>query len=705
VTASIYITSSEGFSGKQAVALGLLETLTQRSGRVGLFRPVSESAEHDDILEQLLNRLDPNLGLTPELCVGVTYDEVHADSASALATILQRYDAVASRCDVVVVLGSDFTDVGNPAELDFNARVAANLGAPILLVLTGLNPADRSARTPAELAQVAASTLPVLRDEHAQLLAVVVNRVGDARLDEVRDLVGAAVADARPESPGGVPVWCLPENKLLNAPSVAELRDVLGAELYSGDETLLNREVLGITVSGMSMEHVLERTFESGVVVVASDRTETIVALLLAQQAKTMPSLAALVVNGPFEFSPIVESLIRGVDLPLPMLRTQVGTDETAQRLVNTRGRFLASMERKVDAALADFAEYIDAEALLALLDVPEPTVVTPLMFEHTLLARARGDRQHIVLPEGNDDRILQAASTLLTREVADLTILGDEAAIQQRASALGLDLSAARILSPQNPELLDRFAEEYARLRAHKGVTILEARDRVQDVSYFGTMMVHLGLADGMVSGAAHTTAHTIKPSFEIVKTKPSVSIVSSVFLMSLADRVLVYGDCAVNPDPTAEQLADIAISSAETARQFNIEPRVAMLSYSTGDSGAGADVDKVREATRLVRERAPELLVEGPLQYDAATDMAVASKKLPGSEVAGRATVFIFPDLNTGNNTYKAVQRSAGALAIGPVLQGLNKPINDLSRGALVSDIVNTVAITAIQAQGATD
>lgn len=215
--------------------------------------------------------------------------------------------------------------------------------------------------------------------------------------------------------------------------------------------------------------------------------------------------------------------------------------------------------------------------------------------------------------------------------------------------------------------------------------------------------MMVHLGLADGMVSGAAHTTAHTIKPSFEVVKTKPNVSIVSSVFLMALADRVLVYGDCAVNPEPSAAQLADIAISSAETAQMFGIEPRVAMLSYSTGDSGSGADVDKVREATALVRERAPQLLVEGPLQYDAATDMAVARKKLPGSEVAGRATVFIFPDLNTGNNTYKAVQRSAGALAIGPVLQGLNKPINDLSRGALVGDIVNTVAITAIQAQGA--
>lgn len=357
---------------------------------------------------------------------------------------------------------------------------------------------------------------------------------------------------------------------------------------------------------------------------------------------------------------------------------------------------------RKVDAALADFSVNIDTDELLDALKLPEVTAVTPLMFENRLLSRARAERKHIVLPEGDDDRILQAASTLLKREVVDLTILGEPTSIRQRASELGLDLSKASLRSTQDPELIEQFATEYARLRAHKGVTLDDARDRVQDVSYFGTMMVHLGLADGMVSGAAHTTAHTIKPSFEVVKTKPNVSIVSSVFLMALADRVLVYGDCAVNPEPSAAQLADIAISSAETAQMFGIEPRIAMLSYSTGDSGSGADVDKVREATALVRERAPQLLVEGPLQYDAATDMAVARKKLPGSEVAGRATVFIFPDLNTGNNTYKAVQRSAGALAIGPVLQGLNKPINDLSRGALVGDIVNTVAITAIQAQG---
>jgi phosphate acetyltransferase len=343
----------------------------------------------------------------------------------------------------------------------------------------------------------------------------------------------------------------------------------------------------------------------------------------------------------------------------------------------------------------------VDGGKFLERLNLAATDVVTPLMFEYALLDRARASRRRIVLPEGEDDRILRAAGTLLTRNVVDLTILGDPAAITTRAGELGIDLSAAQLLSPTDPEYVDRFAADYYEMRKAKGMTPEAARDRVQDVSYFGTMMVQLGLADGMVSGAAHTTAHTIVPSFQIIKTAPGVSVVSSVFLMCLADRVLVYGDCAVNPDPTAEQLADIAISSAETAVQFNIEPRIAMLSYSTGESGTGSDVDKVREATRLVRERRPDLLVDGPIQYDAAVEPSVAKSKAPNSPVAGRATVLIFPDLNTGNNTYKAVQRSAGAVAVGPVLQGLRKPVNDLSRGALVQDIVNTVAITAIQAQ----
>ena len=330
------------------------------------------------------------------------------------------------------------------------------------------------------------------------------------------------------------------------------------------------------------------------------------------------------------------------------------------------------------------------------------PTVVTPLAFQADLIERARADRKRIVLPEPDDDRVLQAAAQVLAAGIADITFVGDSNYVATRAGELGLDLSAAQVVSVDDPTYRERYAEEFARLRAKKGVTLEQAREKVTDVSYFGTMMVHMGDADGMVSGAAHTTAHTIVPSFQIIKTAPGVSVVSSIFLMAMKDRVWAFGDCAVNPNPTAEQLADIAVTSARTAAQFGVTPRVAMLSYSTGTSGAGPDVDVVVEATRLAREKAPELAIEGPIQFDAAVDEAVASKKLPGSEVAGKATVFVFPSLEAGNIGYKAVQRSSGALAVGPVLQGLNKPVNDLSRGALVEDIVNTVALTAVQAQG---
>ena len=396
-----------------------------------------------------------------------------------------------------------------------------------------------------------------------------------------------------------------------------------------------------------------------------------------------------------------IRRLSEGVQQDLPIALTDLGTFTTAERLTRVRGPMSKESTKKIETARRLFAEQVDQAALLAAINVSASDVRTPLMFEYQLMERARADRKHIVLPEAQDDRILEAAAILLRRGVADLTLLGEETKVRARASALGLDLDAATILSPHDPALVERFAAEYAQARAHKGMTVERARGIVTDISYFGTMMVHLGLADGMVSGAVNTTAHTIRPALEFIKTRPGVNTVSSVFLMCLADRVLVYGDCAVIPEPTTEQLADIALSSADTARQFGIDPRVAMLSYSTGTSGSGADVEKVRAATALVAERAPDLALEGPIQYDAAVDPAVARTKLPNSTVAGRATVFIFPDLNTGNNTYKAVQRSAHAVAIGPVLQGLRKPVNDLSRGALVEDIVNTVAITAVQAQ----
>jgi phosphate acetyltransferase len=450
----------------------------------------------------------------------------------------------------------------------------------------------------------------------------------------------------------------------------------------------------------MTVPHVLDHLVDGGVVITPSDRSDVVLGVLMAHASQNFPSLAGLFLNGGFEVPAQVERLVDGLELRLPVVTTSGDTYTTATRLAAAQGRLSKESPRKVDAAMALFGEHVDGDELLRRLDVTPGDVVTPLMFEHALVERARGQRRRIVLPEGEEERILQAAESLLLRGVADLTLLGSRSTVRARADHLGLDISAARIVDPHDDEMRERFALEYARLRAHKGMTVDAARDVVVDVSYFGTMMVLLGLADGMVSGAAHTTAHTIRPAFEVIRTAPGVSVVSSVFFMCLRDRVLVYGDCAVIPDPTAEQLADIAISSAATAAQFGVEPRVAMLSYSTGESGVGAEVDKVRTATALVRERRPHLSVDGPIQYDAAVDASVARTKLPGSEVAGRATVFVFPDLNTGNNTYKAVQRSAGAVAIGPVLQGLRRPVNDLSRGATVRDIVNTVAITAIQA-----
>ena len=692
VTRSIYITSIEGHAGKSTVALGMLDTLSHETERVGVFRPVARSGvEHDYVLEMLLAHVGVDLDYNE--CVGVSYDDVHADPEAALSEIVSRFKAVERQCDAVVILGSDYTDVGSPTELGFNARIAANLGAPVLLVLGGQQPDGPGSRTPDDMRQGFVVAKQELDSAHAQVLGIVVNRADPGTLDQI-------IATVEKES-NRLPVWAIPEDRFLIAPSITSLMEAVDGMLIAGDATLLSRESLGVVVAAMSMENVLTRLIEGGVVIVPGDRSDVLLGVLMANAAETFPSVAAIILNGGFELLPQIALLIDGLDTTIPIIRTGLGTYDTARRITQTRGRLAADSQRKYDTALALFEQHVDADVLLRLLDVSRSDVVTPLMFEYDLLDRARSNPQHIVLPEGTDDRILRAASTLLRRGVAQLTILGDEVDIRARATELGLDISEAAILSPFDPQLRERFAEEYMRLRAHKGMRLEEARDTVTDVSYFGTMMVHLGLADGMVSGAAHTTAHTIRPGFEIIKTNPGVSVVSSVFLMCLEDRVLVYGDCAVNPDPNAEQLADIAISSANTAIQFEIDPRIAMLSYSTGASGAGADVDKVRAATALVRTRRPDLLVEGPIQYDAAVDAAVGKSKMPDSQVAGRATVFIFPDLNTGNNTYKAVQRSAGAVAIGPVLQGLRKPINDLSRGALVQDIVNTVAITAIQAQ----
>jgi phosphate acetyltransferase len=693
---NVYLTAIEPGSGKSAVALGVMEVLASL-GRVGYFRPIVAGGERPDNDIELIRRRY-RLPQSYQESYGAVVDDLRAMSDRGhydqlLKRILDAYKRLDDSTDLLLVEGSDFTEASRALEFDFNADVALNLGCPVLLVVRG---SDRTVERVLEVVQLARGSLT---GRGCTILATICNRVAPAIMDELRRRV--------PEVVGDEPAYVLPEVPELAAPTVAEVARALSAEflrpLRGAEEPSTRREVGHVIVGAMSLPHFLDHISDGDMIITPGDRADLIVGSLASRFSGTYPNIAGLVLTGGLVPEPSVLRLIDGLGgADVPVLAVAADTYRTAATVAGVRGVLTPESERKIAAALGVFGRHVDRRGLLSRLEVTRTERVTPLMFEQRLVERAKADRRHIVLPEGGDDRVLHAAEQVLLRGIADLTVLGDPEAVRDRAVTLGLELADLQVVDPLRSPWLQDFADTYYELRRHKGVARPVAEDLMADVSYFGTMMVHKGLAHGMVSGAAHTTAHTIRPAFEFIRTVPGTSIVSSVFLMLLADRVLVYGDCAVVPNPNAEQLADIAVASAGTAAQFGIEPRVALLSYSTGESGAGSDVEKVRQATAVARERRPDLLIEGPIQYDAAIDPQVARSKLPNSKVAGRATVFVFPDLNTGNNTYKAVQRSANAVAVGPVLQGLRRPVNDLSRGATVADIVNTVAITAIQAQG---
>ena len=690
---NLYIASLEPASGKSVIALGVMELLSRRLDRVGYFRPVVATT---DPIDSRLALMDGRYELAgePEERYAFTVDEVEALLAQGRTDelfkgVLEAYRALADKAPFVLCDGTDYTGVSTALEFDFNAKLANHLGAPVLAIVNGRG---RTAHDVVEATHVARESLT---SEGCTLLATVVNRVDPTDLDAIREATAAVPHDD--------PVWVVPEVPTLSMPTVREVATGINARVLLGDtEAAMDRVASKITIGAMTLPHVLERLVEGAIVLTPGDRADVVLGVIGSRMATTFPNVAAVVLTGGYRPEASMVRLLDGfATLPCPILSVDDDTFTTATRADAVPAVLRASQTRKLATALDTFDEHVDVEALAQRIEVTRSTVVTPLMFEFDIIERARQDRRHIVLPESTDDRILRAAEILNRRGVARLTLLGSPKAVEARAAGLGVDLSGIEVIDPVTSPLRKVFADRYAELRAHKGATPDLAYELLLDVSYFGTMMVLMGHADGMVSGAAHTTQHTVRPSLEVVRTKPGVAIVSSVFFMLLPDRVLVYGDCAINPNPNASQLADIAISSADTATAFGVEPRIAMLSYSTGASGSGTDVEAVREATELVRERRPDLQVEGPMQYDAAVDAGVAGKKLPDSTVAGNATVFVFPDLNTGNNTYKAVQRSAGAVAVGPVLQGLNKPVNDLSRGCTIPDIVNTVAITAIQAQ----
>ncbi|MDX3246840.1 phosphate acetyltransferase [Streptomyces sp. ME18-1-4] len=687
MTRSVYVTGIDRGDGRQVVELGVMELLTRQVDRVGVFRPLVHDGP-DRLFELLRARY--RLAQDPTSVYGMDYHEASALQAEQgadelVSTLVDRFHRVARDYDVVLVLGTDYADTQFPDELALNARLANEFGASVLPVVGG-----RGQTTESVLAETR-NAYRAYEGLGCDILAMVANRVDR----EDRDEIASHLTNRLP-----VPCYVLPDEPALSAPTVAQISHALGARVLLGDDSGLARDALGFVFGGAMLPKFLAALTPGALVVTPGDRADLVIGSLAAHSAGTPPIAGVVLTLGEVPTDEIL-TLAARLAPGTPVVSVPGNSFPTAEQLFSMEGKLNAATPRKAETALGLFERHVDTGELLKRVSAPSTDRLTPMMFEHKLLEQARSDKRRVVLPEGTEERVLHAAEVLLRRGVCDLTLLGPVDQIRKKAADLGIDLGDCQLIDPATSELRDSFAELYAGFRAHKGATVELAYDVVSDVNYFGTLMVQEGLADGMVSGSVHSTAATIRPAFEIIKTKPDADIVSSVFFMCLADKVLVYGDCAVNPDPNAEQLADIAIQSAATAAQFGVEPRIAMLSYSTGTSGSGADVDKVREATEQVRARRSDLKIEGPIQYDAAVEPTVAATKLPGSEVAGQASVLIFPDLNTGNNTYKAVQRSAGAIAVGPVLQGLRKPVNDLSRGALVQDIVNTVAITAIQAQ----
>ena len=693
---AIYIATSEQNSGKSIITLGLMSMLIGKTAKVGYFRPIIEDFDEgkcDNHIETVIG----HFGLD------ISFDDAYAITKSKLIKkknkgkigevldlIIEKYKKLEERFDFVLVEGTGFSGEGTAIELDMNVLIAKNLGIPTIIVGSGVG------KTLEELIDSLYLVYDSFKVKDVEVLAIIANKVQLENIKLVTD-------GLRGNLPKEVMVNAIPLISSLNNPTIKEIVDLLDAKVLFGDE-FLNNEVGNFSVGAMQLHNYLLHLKENALVITPGDRADIILGALQANESANYPTISGIVLTGNILPEDSIIKLIEGLTTILPIITVEGGTYGITNRLGNIKSKIYADNTQKIETSITTFEKYVDLDDLSKKLLSFEAEGMTPKMFQYNLVKRAKQHRKHIVLPEGNDDRILIAASRLVAMDVVDISIIGNRKQIETKVVELGLnfDFSKIEIINPIESKYYDDYVNTYYELRKAKNVTLGMAKDLMEDVSYFGTMMVYKGHADGMVSGAAHTTQHTILPALQFIKTKPNSSVVSSIFFMCLEDRVSVFGDCAINPNPTAEQLAEIAISSADSSLAFGIEPKIAMLSYSSGASGKGDEVDKVRAATEIVRKKRPDLKIEGPIQYDAAVDMEVGKSKMPNSEVAGQASVLIFPDLNTGNNTYKAVQRETGALAIGPMLQGLNKPVNDLSRGCTVDDIINTVVITAIQAQG---
>lgn len=693
---AIYIATTEPNSGKSIVSLGLMQLLLGKAAKVGYFRPIIDDFEKgsmDGHIHTMITHFE--LDLEFKEAYAYTRSEVIKQKNldkddEILGHIIHKYKAIEDRFDFILVEGTDFSGEGAIIEWDINVLVAKNLGIPTVIIASG------TGKSLDELVSNLFMAYDSFKEKGVEVLLTVANKVEPKNVDNV-------IAGLQKKLPKKVLVGVIPLNPILGNPTIKEISQELEAKVLFGEE-FLNNQVGDFSVGAMQLRNYLTHLKKDSIVITPGDRADIILGALQANISANYPNISGIVLTGGLLPEKSIVKLIKGLSDIVPILSVKGGTFSVTNRIGTIRPRIYAENTEKINTSIQEFEKHVSTTQLAERLITFKADGITPRMFQYNLLKRAKSAKKHIVLPEGTDERILLATKKLIDADAVTLTLLGNPIQIKNKITELdmGLDSTSINIINPaESPNFLE-YATTLFELRKHKNVNLAMAKDLMEDVSYFGTMMVYKGHADGMVSGAIHTTQHTIRPALQFIKTRPGVSIVSSVFFMCLPNRVTIFGDCAINPNPTAEQLSEIAISSASTSIAFGIEPKIAMLSYSSGASGIGEDVDRVRKATEIIKKKRPELKVEGPIQYDAAVDSKVGLAKLPDSQVAGQASVFIFPDLNTGNNTYKAVQRETGALAIGPMLQGLNKPVNDLSRGCTVEDIFNTVIITAIQAQG---
>ncbi|MEJ4088047.1 phosphate acetyltransferase [Galbibacter orientalis] len=692
----IYIATLESDSGKSLVTLGLMRTLLGKTAKVGYFRPIineDKKGGKDNHISTVLSYFDVDLSY--EEAFAYTRNEViqkrnTGKSGEIIDTIIQKYKRLEERFDFILVEGSDFSGEGSVFEFDVNVLIAKNLGLPAILVASGVN------KTKEDLAGSLQLAYHSFVNKDVNVMALIANKISPDNLTIAKQILQEFLPDE-------VEVFAIPRIETLAHPTIKEIVEELDGKVLFGDE-FLDNQTGSFGVGAMQLRNYITKLKQNSLVITPGDRADIILGALQANISSNYPRISGIILTGGLIPEEPILKLIDGLSQVVPIISVEGGTFSVTNQVGSIKSNIYADSIPKIETSISTFEKFVSIDTLAERLISFKPKGITPRMFQYGLITKARQQKKRIVLPEGIDDRVLNATARLLAIDIVDITLLGDREKIISKITTLGIEINIDKIeiIDPIKSEYFDDYAETFYELRKHKNVNMDIARDWMTDVSYYGTMMIYKGHADGMVSGAVHTTQHTIRPALQFIKTKPGVSVVSSIFFMCLEDRVSIFGDCAINPNPTAEELVEIAISSADSSKAFGIAPKIAMLSYSSGTSGKGADVDRVRQATEMIKKKRPDLKVEGPIQYDAAVDITVGKSKLPDSEVAGQASVLIFPDLNTGNNTYKAVQRETGALAIGPMLQGLNKPVNDLSRGCTVDDIFNTVIITAIQAQG---